>query len=49
MNALSKFSKFTVPRPVMGSHPTAAGNPLVPHAGFVPLTISWNEVLNVPE
>ena len=48
-NALSKFSKFTVPRPVTGSHPSAAENPSVPHAGFVPLTISLNEVLNGPE
>lgn len=36
------LGKFGVPRPVIGSHPGAAGKPSVPHAGFVPSVTSLN-------
>jgi hypothetical protein len=36
------FGKFGVPRPVTGSQPGTAENPLVLHPGFVPFVISLN-------
>ena len=43
------FGKFGVPRPVIGSHPGAAGKPSVPHAGFVPFVMSLNASSNADE
>ena len=42
MNAARRFGKSGVPRPVIGSHPGAAGNPSVPQPGLVPFVMSLN-------
>ena len=40
--ALNNFGKFGVPRPVTGSQPVVAGNPVVLHPGLSPVVTSFN-------
>ena len=42
MNAARRLAKLGVPRPVIGSHPGAAGKPCVPQPAFVPFVMSLN-------
>lgn len=47
--AVNSFAKFGVPRPVTGSQPFTAGNPLVLHPGLLPVVTSVSAAAPVAE